>query len=149
MKKSIAYLIGLWLILGLSLGQALADDLPMSAKVCIKKACFRSEVVATPEAREMGLMFHKDLAADEGMLFAFDQPSDYAFWMKNMSFSIDIVWISADQRVVDIAASVPPCTTEPCPLYTPLGAALFVLEIPAGAAAHSGMAVGDSITISQ
>ena len=60
----------------------------------------------TPETRERGLMFRKGLGAGHGMLFVFDKTGEYAFWMKNMTFSIDILWLADDGEVVRIGQDV-------------------------------------------
>ncbi len=98
----------------------------------------------TDEERARGLMFRPELAEGRGMFFVFDQEDIYPFWMKNMSFAIDMLWLDKEQRVVFIRPNVPPCRAEECPVYTPAVKALCVLEIPAGAAARSGIRVGDS-----
>lgn len=102
-----------------------------------------AELAQTPEERERGLMFRKGLEDHRGMLFVFPVAGFYPFWMKNCRFPIDIVWLSGDKRVVDIAASVPPCESEPCPTYGPMRRARYVLEVVAGTAAREGLSLGD------
>lgn len=62
---------------------------------------FYVELADTPLARQRGLSGREKLAKDEGMLFVFNYPSNYAFWMKDMKFDIDLVYIF-DRTVVDI-----------------------------------------------
>jgi len=102
----------------------------------------QSEVMVKDEDRAMGLMFRPSLDPDRGMLFVFDQPDFHAIWMKNCKFPIDIVWLDEDRRVVDVAESVPPCKTEPCPLYQPMRRATYVVELNAGQARHEKVALG-------
>ena len=66
------------------------------------------------------------------------------FWMSEMRFALDLVWLDADGRVVAVLANVPPCTSTPCPLYEPPGSekSVAVLELPAGKAAAHGLTVG-------
>src|SRR6187455_3206369 len=69
----------------------------------------QSEVMVKDEDRAMGLMFRPSLPSDRGMLFIFEQPDFHGIWMKNCKFPIDIVWLDAARRVMDVAPSVPPC----------------------------------------
>jgi uncharacterized membrane protein (UPF0127 family) len=114
-------------------------------KICIRQACYASDVVDTGALRQRGLMFRDSLPAGTGMFFVFDQEEVYPFWMKNMKFPIDIIWIDAARRVVYVASSVPACASDPCAVYTPASKAKYVLEIPAGDAMKYGIAVGDQI----
>ena len=112
-------------------------------RACLREACYAVDVARTDEARTQGLMFRTGLAQGKGMLFVFDEEGVYPFWMKNMFFSIDIIWLDRDKHVVYIASDVPPCSSEPCPFYTPSASALYVLEVPAGDAARKGIQPGD------
>ncbi len=112
--------------------------------ICIGKACYSVEVMRTDEERTRGLMFRRELAEGLGMLFVFDQEDIYPFWMKNMSFPIDILWLDKAQRVVFIETDAPPCHSETCPVYTPSKKAMYVLEVPAGTVARNGIRAGDA-----
>jgi uncharacterized membrane protein (UPF0127 family) len=112
-------------------------------RVCLRQACYAVDVARTDEARMQGLMARPGLDQGKGMFFIFDTEAVYPFWMKNMNFAIDIIWLSRDKRVVHIASDVPPCSTEPCPVYTPFASALYVLEVPAGDVARYGIQPGD------
>ncbi len=112
-----------------------------SSTVQIGGETLRVTVAATEAARERGLSGRTGLADDEGMLFVFPRDGKYAFWMKDMTFSIDIIWISADGRIVYIAPNAPP-TTYPEDFVSPTPAR-YVLEVPAGFAEMHGVKVGD------
>ena len=112
-------------------------------RLCVREACFSVDVVRTDADRARGLMFRPALEAGRGMFFVFDAEAVYPFWMKNMLFAIDIIWLDKDRRVVHVAADVPPCIADPCPRYTPSAKASYVLEIPAGDAARYGIKPGD------
>lgn len=112
--------------------------------VCIRDACLRAEVADTLQARIRGLMFRKSLSEDEGMLFVFEESARHSFWMKNMSFPLDIIWISADKTVVDIARNVTPCV-EDCPALVPRLPSRYVLEVSAGFATRHRVEVGDRV----
>jgi uncharacterized membrane protein (UPF0127 family) len=91
-------------------------------------------------------MFRPSLPMDRGLLFVFDEADFHGFWMKNCKFAIDMVWLDADHKVVHVAASVPPCTKEPCPVYQPMRKASFVLEVNAGQAAREKAVVGSQLS---
>jgi len=91
-------------------------------------------------------MFRKGLAEDEGMLFIFDKEERHNFWMKNMEFALDIIWVGRDRRIVDIHQNVPPCRDE-CPGISPRAQAGFVLEVNAGFVRKNHIRIGDSLTL--
>jgi uncharacterized protein len=117
---------------------------PQVNTVCIRKACVRVKLAQDQDSREMGLMFKKPLAYREGMLFVFERPDRYGFWMKNVSFPIDIIWISPNKTVVDMKSEAPPCQGF-CQTYFPASAALYVLEVSAGFAREEGIQIGDTV----
>jgi hypothetical protein len=102
----------------------------------------QSEVMVKDEDRAMGLMFRSSLPSDHGMLFLFERPDFHGIWMKNCKFPIDIVWLDEGRRVVDVAARVPPCKADPCPVYQPMRRASYVVEMGAGQAEREKVARG-------
>jgi uncharacterized membrane protein (UPF0127 family) len=106
---------------------------------------FTMEVAATPAERGKGLMFRKFLAANEGMIFLFEQQQRQSFWMKNTLISLDIVFVSSDWKVVGILRDVPPLTEDPRFVSAP---SQYVLEFAAGTTARIGLAEGASVSIS-
>ena len=95
--------------------------------------------MSTPAELRRGLQGHPPLQSNEGMLFLMPGQEPASFWMKNVTFPIDIVFIRADARVDHIAPEVPPCPAHPCPLYRSKGPVRYVLETPAGWAAHNAL----------
>ncbi|MBM3297981.1 MAG: DUF192 domain-containing protein [Candidatus Aminicenantes bacterium] len=93
-----------------------------------------AELAVTDAERQLGLMHRARLNSDQGMLFIFEEESPHSFWMKNVRFSIDILWLDRDKRIVHIASRVPPCLKDPCPSYPSPLPALYVLEIECGGA---------------
>ncbi len=106
---------------------------------------YRVEIAADPASRAQGLMYRESLQDGRGMLFLFPRPTVEAFWMKNCNFPIDIVWMDANRRVIFVSAHTPPCREDPCPTYGPKAKALYVLEIPDGAAAKEKADVGSTV----
>lgn len=100
-------------------------------------------IADTPQLQELGLGNRDGMGADEGMLFIFQQDSEYAFWMKDMYFSIDMVWISSASKIVYIASNVSPQTYPED--FAPTSPARYVLELHAGYAQAHGFKVGDTV----
>jgi len=102
-------------------------------------------IADTPASRERGLGGRAGLGPDEGMLFVFPEDGRHAFWMKDMRFSIDIVWLSADGYVIAIAPSVSPKTYPHS--FAPQTPARYVVELPAGFSERYDLRAGDKIQI--
>lgn len=104
------------------------------------------DVAATEVTREKGLSGRPGLASDQGMLFIFDHADTYAFWMKDMRFPLDLIWISGG-RIADITADVPVQPAgAPLPTYTPRVPVDRVIEVSAGFAQANGLRVGEPVT---
>jgi len=97
----------------------------------------KAELALDAAARARGVMFRDRMDEDQGMLFVFEREELNSFWMLNVKFPIDILWLDANRRVVHIEQAVPPCPKEPCPSYPTPKPALYVLELKSGvSAAH-------------
>jgi len=105
------------------------------------------EVVNTPQSITQGLSGRKELGVD-GMLFVFDQPTTPQFWMKEMNFDLDIIWIN-QQKIVEIIKDVPaPVLNTPfneLPIYSPKQPVNMILETEAGKAAEWQLSIGDLV----
>jgi uncharacterized membrane protein (UPF0127 family) len=106
------------------------------------------ELARTNPDREKGLGGHAPLADRDGMLFIFDRPATYSFWMKGMTFALDMMWID-DGKVVHLERDVPPpaprMPESAYPVYTPRAPALYVLEVQAGFARRNGIDAGTPV----
>jgi uncharacterized membrane protein (UPF0127 family) len=111
---------------------------PGHAWVIFHADTVEAEVARTPEERERGLMFRETLAKGEGMLFVFPDTQYRSFWMKDTFIPLDIAYLDADLKIVDILP-MEPQTTEPQASTRP---AMFALEVPRGWFAEEGIAVG-------
>jgi len=118
-----------------------------STQVIIGKLNVNAKIAANAKDRQKGLSKLDSLPLDQGMLFIFDKSDTYAFWMKDMKFAIDIIWIDENKKVVSIAKNVP---FEPgkndlqLKQYKPAGAAKYVLEVNAGLSDLFGVNNGDT-----
>ena len=104
------------------------------------------EVVDTAISRMRGLSGRENLPENTGMLFVFDKPGKYTFWMKDMKFAIDIIWIE-DGRIVDIWENAQPPSQGEIPIYTPEYTSTYVLEVNAGFAKETGVKIGDGVIL--
>ncbi len=104
---------------------------------------FTVEVTETEAERAKGLMFRRDLAPDQGMVFLYDEPQPITMWMKNTYLSLDMVFIGPDWKVNRIAERTEPFSLDTIPSNGP---AIGVLEVPAGTAKRIGLKVGDPIS---
>ena len=125
---------------GLEMGQAL----PISTTTNIAGNVLELEVARTPVEQQIGLMSRTELAADRGMLFPIEPPRVVAFWMKNVLIDLDMVFMR-DGIVQAIIPNVPPCSSEPCPIYGPGVTVDGVIELRGGRAAELGLKVGDRV----
>ena len=104
-----------------------------------------ADVVTSEQDQHRGLSGRDALPESRGMLFIFPKPGYYTFWMKGMKFPIDIIWISRDLRVVDVAHNLPApanLTADPVRVAPP-APAQYVLEVRAGWARRHYIERGD------
>ncbi len=114
----------------------------------IKGEVLELELAVLPEDRKKGLSDREQIGYD-GMAFLFPTTAQHGIWMKDMLFSIDIVWVRGTE-IVDIAPSVPfpEPDTHPSelPVYLPRQSANVVIELPAGWAKEHDLLIGDTVT---
>jgi uncharacterized membrane protein (UPF0127 family) len=103
----------------------------------------RLEVADNPQSRTQGLSGRKRLPQDAGLLFVFDEPDEHCFWMKDMRFPIDIVWLDTDKRIVHIRENVDPDTFPKS--FCPDQPAQYVLEFNTGTVSELGLSPGQSL----
>ncbi len=81
----------------------------------------------------LGLMHRKSLGKDQGMLFIFGRSSKYGIWMLNMEFSIDILWLDSNLKIIDTLENAKPCNSLiRCKTYYPKFSSKYVLEVSSG-----------------
>ncbi len=103
---------------------------------------FTVEIARSFEERARGLMFRQTLAPDAGMLFDFGMTEDVAMWMKNTLIPLDMLFITEDGRVVNIAQRTVPHSLEPVAGAEPVR---YVLELGGGVTARLGIRPGDRV----
>lgn len=111
----------------------------------INEHIFDVEVASTHEERMQGLSGRASLPVDTGLLFIFDEPGNHGIWMKEMLFSIDILWIDERMNIIHIEESVSPETFPES--FKPGDDALFVLETNEGFVDSYSISIGDTVEI--
>ena len=101
-----------------------------------------AQIAMTPEQREIGLMFRKDMPQHEGMLFIFESPSRLCFWMKNTLLPLTAAFIADDGTVVNLENMKPQTTDSHCSSKP----VRFVLEMNQGWFAKRGVKAGSKIS---
>lgn len=104
-------------------------------------------VANTEKAREQGLSGRAYLTPDTGMLFIFDVPDKYAFWMKDMNFPIDIIWLDENLKVVDIQKNADPSSYPKT--FKPRENVKYVLEVVSGFSEKNNLKIGDVLQFLQ
>lgn len=122
---------------------------PEAAAVSIGDATYAVDLAISPEERQQGLSGREYMPQDAGMLFVFEEERRLNFWMKEMHFPLDIIWIDAQCRLVEVAANVPTpppnADNNEIPRVNSPSPARYVLELNAGEAARNGMEPGDAV----
>lgn len=113
--------------------------------VRLGNAPVRVTVADSVEERAQGLSGRRELPSTSGLLFIFEQSGFHGFWMKEMRFPIDIIWIDENFRIVDIEANVSPSTFPQT--FEPGRPARFVVETNANYTESFGIEVGDVVTL--
>ncbi|MEK7090731.1 MAG: DUF192 domain-containing protein [Patescibacteria group bacterium] len=113
-------------------------------EVKIGETVFKTEVVDNPALWTKGLSGRASLPEDGGMLFIFPDQQIRNFWMKDMKFPIDIIWIR-DNKIIGIVMGAEPAFQESYEIYTSPEPADTVLEINAGLSQKLGIQVGDTV----
>ncbi len=109
---------------------------------------FLLEVADDDDARRLGYMYRDAVGAHDGMLFLFSRDGHHPIWMKNCRVSLDIVWLDATMRVVDIAHEAQPCPASGrCPNLVPQRSSRYVIEFAGGTARRERLATGDLLVV--
>lgn len=102
------------------------------------------EIASTGEQKAQGLSGRNCLDAGSGMLFTYELSGDYCYWMKDMKFDIDMIWLDEDKTIVTVKDNVSPDTYPQS--FCPDRPASFVIELAAGMAAKYDWQVGTQLS---
>ena len=105
-------------------------------------------VADTDDKRSKGLSGVENMFENQGMLFIFNYPSKQGFWMKEMMFPLDIIWLDSNYSVIHIEKKLQPCMSVLfCSVYSPSSDAKYVLETISGFTDLHSVNEGDKIKI--
>lgn len=105
-----------------------------------------ARIADTEASRQQGLSGTKPLGENEAMLFVYDFPTRPGIWMKDMNYSLDIVWLDETKKVIYIERDVSPETYPR--VFLPQTDAQYVIELPAGFASKHGLRLGQVVNFS-
>ena len=103
---------------------------------------FTVELATTPAQMEQGLMFRRSMPPDAGMLFDFKTPSMATMWMRNTLIPLDMLFVDAQGRIVNIHERAVPGSLDTIGAAAPVRA---VVELNGGTAARLGIRPGDRV----
>lgn len=158
MKKFIIQFVILIIVVfgALAIATSKINNLPFSppqlktGTVYINDTKINVEIADTAAARSKGLGGRTSIASDSGMLFQFDKPGKYAFWMKGMQFPLDFIWIRAN-RVADLQTNLQPPSPgqsdQQLPVYEPNQVVDMILEVNSGFVEKHDIKIGDLVRI--
>lgn len=135
--------IFLWLLLTNS-SWALCSNAKVNIATSNGQAVFKVEIVDTIWSRARGLMHQPALDETSGMLFLYSDERLVSFWMKNVSFPLDILFVNQSGVIIKIYENAAPFDLTPIPSG---GAVLSVLEIQGGASKRAQIRPGDSVRL--
>jgi len=106
------------------------------------------EIAGTNVKRAKGLGGRDSLGENEGMLFIFEKPDYYSFWMKDMKIPLDFIWISGNE-IKDITKNIPPPknSSDRLQTYRPIEKVDKVLEVNSGWVESHNVKIGDEIRL--
>lgn len=128
------------------------DDLPKAttserASVTVSAAGTQAkltvEIAATEKQRQQGLMLRQSMADNAGMLFLFPNDTTVGFWMRNTYLPLDIAYIDAAGKVLEIHQAQPLDETS----ITPKGPYRYTLEVNQGWFERHGFGPGANVTL--
>ena len=102
-------------------------------------------IADTEVLQEQGLSGRTFLPENSAMIFIFNTPDRYAFWMKDMKFPIDIIWLDENFAIVDVKRNATPETFPK--EFTPQKKSLYVIEANTGFFDHNELHIGDIVKI--
>lgn len=141
MKPIYLFVIGIFI----TIGALYYRSHPLVSKVRINNTIISVDVAITDAQKQRGLGGRASMPMRSGMLFPYDHEEQFEFWMRDMLFPLDFVWIK-NNSVVDLSYQIPPPTRHSKPMIVkPNMPVDMVLELNAGSITRFGIATGDAV----
>ena len=142
----IVFLVAVAAFVGMMLYQPKPPVLPV-VEATINGTTFHLYAPTTPRDKEVGLAAYSSIKPDQGMIFRGLPEGVQTFWMKNMKFDIDIIWVNRDNQIVHIVYAVSK-DSYPKRFENPIDRpAAYTIELPSGACDSHGIAPGAIVTV--
>jgi len=135
------------LIFSIILAAALRSGRGLVNLVIGDKVKILAEIAITPEEKARGLSKRKFLPKDRGLLFIFENETIPSFWMKEMLFPIDIIWIKGGKIIGFEENLEPEASGTEFKIYSPKTTIDMVLEVNAGFVKENNIKIGDMIRV--
>lgn len=127
-------------------GETIAQSALQRKEISLSSGIKLSVMVAQNNSeRILGLSGYPGLSKNEGMLFVFDELGKQPIWMKDMLFSLDILWFNERYELVHIVENATP-DSYPTNIFASNEDALYVLEVPEGFVAENKIKLGDTFS---
>ncbi len=107
-----------------------------------KRHTFDAWRADTPETREQGLMFIREMRAEQAMIFVYDPAQYVAMWMKNTLLPLDMLFVDEAGCVVKAQRKARPESLDTIQADVPVA---LVVELKGGITKELGIAVGDRV----
>lgn len=107
--------------------------------------CMELEIASTNSAMTLGLSGRKSMNRNHGMLFDFAKPDEYCMWMKDMNFSLDIIWLDQSKEIVHMIENISPETFDQT--FCGPTSARYVIEVNAGIVKAADLHIGQRIQL--
>lgn len=140
---AIFFFVGFLLVTRIAPAPVIERNLADIKEIKIAGQNIKVNLALTPEAQAQGLSGRKSLEKNKGMLFVFSKSDKYAFWMKDMNFSIDMIWIGENMQVIYIKENALPSSYPET--YEPSGNAKYILEVVSGFSKKNNLKIGDKV----
>lgn len=119
----------------------------LNKSLTINGSAIDAEIADSDAERNQGLSGRESLPQDRGLLFVYSDSGFYRFWMKDMKFAIDIIWLDENFKIIDITPNLSPATYPND--FTSTQPSRYVLEVNAGTAEKNGWQIGQEATLSE
>ncbi|HMS31093.1 MAG TPA: DUF192 domain-containing protein [Candidatus Saccharibacteria bacterium] len=134
---AVAFIVGLSVLFFAIKSQ---NDLP---SVNIGDVVIPVEIATSSQEKQKGLCCRNSLPENQGMLFVYEKPGNYRFWMKDTRIPLDMYWISSEKKIVHIEENVQPESYKKS--FGTDVPSQYVLETNAGFAKQHNIRVGDTV----